>query len=193
MKEPQQLGRHSDYARGWTGFDSHQRQEIFFFAQGSRNFLGPDLRPVHRVLAAVSRRTKWHWPNAGYTLLGSHLRMSQTVPLCPPYVFIARVAVTLPLGLTFSWNKKVIRSTLFCDNMQRRVVVLYWCFGSTSRVPSSRDKNGVMDPRKKNSWSFNKGLIVCPETSVRNYHSTLHIIAEKRRSNHFLVPGESKT
>jgi hypothetical protein len=40
----------------------------------------------------------------------------------------------------------------------------------------------VLPPPKLTFWPLMMELIECPETSVRNYHCMLHIIAEERRS-----------
>jgi hypothetical protein len=53
---------------------------------------------------------------------------------------------------------------------QHRVVVLYRRFGTNRSVPSSR----VKKPNKM-------GPIHCPETSVKDYHSTLRSIPEEGR------------
>ena len=55
-----------------------------------------------------------------------------------------------------------MRSELFCDFTQRRMVVSYRRFGTTYR-----------------SHPLKMGPIGRPETSVRNYHSTLHKIPQK--------------
>jgi hypothetical protein len=62
----------------------------------------------------------------------------------------------------------LMRSTLFWDITQRRAVILYRRFGTKYR------------PRFQGSIS----LIGCPETSVKDYHSTLRNIPEERRPHY---------
>ena len=52
-------------------------------------------------------------------------------------------------------------------------------------VPSSKVNNSNLCWI---SWLLKMGPIGCPETSVRNYHSTLRNIPEERRSLFLLVP-----
>jgi hypothetical protein len=72
------------------------------------------------------------------------------------------------------WGKEtsVLRSALFGDFTQRRVVVSYRRFGKTYRSHSKWPNSPVKI-----------GQIGCPETSVRNYHSTLRKIPKERRSH----------
>jgi hypothetical protein len=51
-------------------------------------------------------------------------------------------------------------------------------FRNNVSVPSSRVKKS-----KKTAWPLKMGPIGCPETSVKDYHSELHNIAEERRFN----------
>jgi hypothetical protein len=60
-------------------------------------------------------------------------------------------------------------SALFSDVTQRRVVIPYRRLGTNYRS-------------ERTSWPLNMGPICCPETSVRNYHSTLRNIPEECRS-----------
>ena len=63
--------------------------------------------------------------------------------------------------------------------MQRREVILYRRFGTTYRfhLQGSRDSS---------SLTFKMGPIHCPETSVKDYHSTLRNIPEEQRSHTLL-------
>jgi hypothetical protein len=70
----------------------------------------------------------------------------------------------------------MMRSALFWDIMQRRVVILYRCFGT---IYGSHLQAGLLDPR---SWDW-----VCPETSVKDYHWTLRNIPEERRSHMYIL------
>jgi uncharacterized membrane protein YgcG len=65
-------------------------------------------------------------------------------------------------------------SVLFCDITQRRVVILYRRFGTTyqSHLQGSQT-----------SWSSKMGLIPCPETSEKDYHTALRNTPEERRSH----------
>jgi hypothetical protein len=64
-------------------------------------------------------------------------------------------------------------SAFFWDVTQRRMVIVYWRFGKTCR-------SGLVAPCKM-------GPIRCPETSVKDYHSTLRNIPEERRSHQHRV------
>jgi len=56
------------------------------------------------------------------------------------------------------------------------------------KLPTFRDNLLVRSSRVKKSisWTFSMGPIGCPETWVRNYHSTLRNMLEERRSE-FLI------
>jgi hypothetical protein len=71
-----------------------------------------------------------------------------------------------------------MRSTLFWDITQRRVVIGYRRFGTT--YPSHRQ--GWRSPRRTYFWPLKMGPIRCPETSVKYYQSPLCNIPEERRS-----------
>jgi hypothetical protein len=66
----------------------------------------------------------------------------------------------------------MLRSAFFWDVMQRRLVVCYRRFGTTSRCQLQRSSS----PR-----SLKIRTIGCPQTSVQNCHSTLRNIPEERR------------
>jgi hypothetical protein len=79
----------------------------------------------------------------------------------------------------------LMRSVLFWDITQRRVVIIYRCFGTTylSHLQGSRS------PRRKELLHFDfltleDGTIRCPETSVKDCYLTLCNIPEARRSHH---------
>jgi hypothetical protein len=67
-----------------------------------------------------------------------------------------------------------LRSALFWGVTQRRVVVLYWRFGTTYRS----NEGGLLH---WTSWLLKMGPRRCPETSVKDYHSTLRNTPEDRR------------
>ena len=69
-------------------------------------------------------------------------------------------------------------SALLWDIKQRRVAVSYRRFGTTywSLLQVSRS------PRRMDCLTLEDGTVGCPETLVRNYHSTLRNILEDRRS-----------
>jgi hypothetical protein len=74
------------------------------------------------------------------------------------------------------------------------ICVLLGCYAASSGnpLPKFRDNVSVPSSRVKKSgevvllhwisWPLKIGLIHCPETSVKDYHSTLHNTAEERRS-----------
>jgi hypothetical protein len=72
-----------------------------------------------------------------------------------------------PFCLRFGKYKycEKVRRALFGDITQRRVVILYRRFGTIYRF----------------HWSLKMGRIRCPETSVKDYQSTLRKIPEERR------------
>jgi hypothetical protein len=75
----------------------------------------------------------------------------------------------------------VVKFPPFWDITQRRVVILYACFGTTYRSQP--------ECYRLSSWisvPFKTELIGCPETSVHNYHSTLRNITEEHRYNNKL-------
>ena len=67
-----------------------------------------------------------------------------------------------------------IWSVLFCNVMQRRVVSLCRRFGTIC---------GSHLQESSWTWPLKTEPIGCPETSVRNYHSTLRNIPEEHRSH----------
>ena len=74
-----------------------------------------------------------------------------------------------------------VRSTFFRDVTQRRVVIPYLLFGTTYRS-HFQESIGERRNSSKTSCSLKMWPIGCPETSARNYHSTLRKIPEERRS-----------
>jgi hypothetical protein len=69
-----------------------------------------------------------------------------------------------------------MRSALFWGITQRRMVILYRSLGTTYR--SHRQGSCT-------SWPLKMGPIYCPETSVKDYHSTLRNTPEERRSHQY--------
>jgi hypothetical protein len=67
------------------------------------------------------------------------------------------------------------RSALFWHITQRRLVILYRRFGTT--YPSHLQ--GSRSPIR--SWPLKMGPIRCPETSAKDYHSTLRYTPGQRR------------
>jgi hypothetical protein len=65
-----------------------------------------------------------------------------------------------------------LRSALLWDITQRRVVIPHICFGKAHR-----------SHLQMTSWLLKMGPIVYPETSVRNYASTLRNIPQESRSH----------
>jgi hypothetical protein len=80
-----------------------------------------------------------------------------------------------------------MRSAFFWRITQRRMVILHWRLGTTYRSHIQESKS----PRRVySSWTFwplKMGPIRCPETSVKNYHSTLRNTPEERKSQSWLV------
>ena len=64
----------------------------------------------------------------------------------------------------------ILRSVLFWNITQNRVVIPYRRFRTTYRSCLQRSR---VKKSKKTSWLLKMGPIGCRETSVRNYHSTL--------------------
>jgi len=86
------------------------------------------------------------------------------------------------MSLLLRWMKNwKLRSALFWDVIQHRIVSPYWHFGTTcwSLLQGSRN------PLKM-------GPIGCPEISVVNNHSMLHNIAEVKFSSTFWQKPEIK-
>jgi hypothetical protein len=77
-----------------------------------------------------------------------------------------------------------VRSPLFWDLTQRRMVFLYRRFG-TSYSPVFKGKQF-----RKNwtVWPLKTGETGCPETSVLKYHSALRKIPEERWSDNTRIP-----
>jgi hypothetical protein len=68
-----------------------------------------------------------------------------------------------------------MRSALFWDFTQRRMIVCYRRFGTTYRPCHQVSRSRLLDP-----WRWDP--IGCPETSVTNYLSTLRKLPEEWRS-----------
>jgi hypothetical protein len=67
---------------------------------------------------------------------------------------------------------------------------LLGCYAASSgnHLPTFRDNVSVKSSRvKKTSCPFKMGPINCPETSVKNYHSTLRNVSEERRSQGMIL------
>jgi hypothetical protein len=69
-----------------------------------------------------------------------------------------------------------MRSELFWNNTQRRVVILYRRFGTTHRSHLQGSRSRIRKGPLK------MGPVGCLETSVQNYQSTLRNIPQERRS-----------
>ena len=85
------------------------------------------------------------------------------------------------ITIIFTSNNYVLRSALFWDITQRRVLNLYRRFGTTyrSHLQVSRSKRRKLYSRT--SWPVKMRQIGCPETSAQNYHSSLRNIPDKLR------------
>jgi hypothetical protein len=69
------------------------------------------------------------------------------------------------------------------DADQICALLRYYAASSGNRLPTFRDKVSVLSSRaRKTSWPLKMEQILCPETSVNDYHSTLRYIPEERRS-----------
>jgi hypothetical protein len=104
----------------------------------------------------------------GIGILSSSHGLKTTLFLSPEYL------------LTHT-NCNLLRSELFCDVTQRRVVILYRRFGTKyrSHLQGSRGPTRIFF---LDLWALKMGPIRCPETSVKDYHSTLRNTPEERRS-----------
>lgn len=100
--------------------------------------------------------------------------LSQTEPLPSPAAKYLRSTVTI---LTCH----SIRYALFWDVMYRRMVIPYWRFGTRYRSHLQESRSLSSCTPSCTSWPLNMGLIVCPETSARRYHSArrLGVISQK--------------
>jgi hypothetical protein len=83
------------------------------------------------------------------------------------------------------WHTSVVtrsfmRSTLFWDFTQRRNVVSYRCFGTTYRPHLQGTFLSVLTYRSHLQRSLKMDPIGYPETSTRNYHTTLRKIPKER-------------
>ena len=79
------------------------------------------------------------------------------------------------------WCVMYMRSALFWDITQRRLVILYQRFGTTYRSHLQGQ-----EVQKDNFLDF-LTFEGCPETSLQNYQSTLRNIPQERRSQcHFI-------
>jgi hypothetical protein len=78
----------------------------------------------------------------------------------------------------------LMRSSLFWDITQRRVVIFCRRFGTTygSHIQGSRSPKNV-SIFLRNSWPLKMGPIRYAETSVKYYDSTLRNISEEHRSH----------
>jgi hypothetical protein len=71
--------------------------------------------------------------------------------------------------------------------IEMRAVLGCYAASSGNGLPTFRDKASVPSSRSKKSnkwtsWPLEMGLIRCPESSVKGYHSTLHNTLEERRT-----------
>jgi len=67
----------------------------------------------------------------------------------------------------------------------------YYTTNSGNSLPTFRDNLSASSSRMKKSSSLKMRQIVCPETSVRNYHYSLRYKPEER-SSHLLRGGSLK-
>ena len=78
--------------------------------------------------------------------------------------------------LTKPRTPKYWKYAVFWGIMLRRVVIVYRRFGTTYR-------SHIQGSTSWTSWPLKMGPIRRPETSVKDYHSTLRNIPEERRSH----------
>jgi hypothetical protein len=81
-----------------------------------------------------------------------------------------------------------ITCALFWGVKQRLVAILYRRFGTTYRSHFQGSKS-VIKQLHCTSWPFKMGPIRRPETSVKDYHSTLLNTPEERRSHRDVRAG----
>jgi hypothetical protein len=72
------------------------------------------------------------------------------------------------------------QAAIFWDFKQRRMVASYRHFGTTYRPNLQGSFSWA-------AWPLKRGPIGCPETSARNYRSTLPKIPKERRSHYTLL------
>jgi hypothetical protein len=130
------------------------------------------------------------------------------------HMFSAYVGIITCLFLTNTWRphrpKDVVQETLHnmvnvewypwlqtSAAMAKRCAFLgFNAASSGERLPTFRNNVSVRSSRVKKfktstfswtSWPLNMGPIRCPETCVKDYHSTLCYITEERRSQSLVV------
>ena len=77
---------------------------------------------------------------------------------------------------------KYVRSAIIWDFTQRRVVIRYRRFGTTSRAHHQGSASSGNSMPMSRNLSVEMGLIGCPETSVRNCNETPREIPDKSGS-----------
>jgi hypothetical protein len=125
---------------------------------------------------------KWNATELHYTLSLSHkqatsLGLSHSTFLRNAWQFNPSMRCT---------DFHVMRSPLFWDIMRRRMVIVYRRFGKTyrSHLQGVKCRIGpIFTGQQSDSWPMKMGQIICPETSVNDYHSTLLNTPEERRSH----------
>jgi hypothetical protein len=75
-----------------------------------------------------------------------------------------------------------LRSALFWDITQCRMLVSYRCFGATYRSYLQGSSSSKRMRSSWTAWPLKMGPIGCPEMSTRNYHFTLRKISKECRS-----------
>jgi hypothetical protein len=80
-----------------------------------------------------------------------------------------------------------MRFAFFWVVTKRRVVIPYRRFRIVYQSHFQESRNPKSKQKSWTSWSLKMGRRSCPETSVRNYHSTLCNIPEERRSQTLLT------
>jgi hypothetical protein len=81
--------------------------------------------------------------------------------------------------------KKLLRSSLFLRFTKRRMVVSYRRFGTTYFEGSSKCVIWASSSSSWTAWPLKLEPPGCPDTSLRNYHSTLRKIPKERRCHIF--------
>jgi hypothetical protein len=73
----------------------------------------------------------------------------------------------------------------FRRDVEIRALLRYYAASNGNHLPTFRDNVSVSSSRSWTYWSFKMGQTSCPETSVKDYLSTLRNTLEERRSTNF--------
>jgi hypothetical protein len=131
---------------------------------------------VFLLNSQLSHSARCHIP--AESIIPNQLSPSSRVHVAKHFIYGVKISRVIS-----SFRVGVMRYSLFWAVTQRRLVVTYRRFG-TSSVPSPR----VNSTRGIILWPLEMGPIACLITSITHYHSTLCKSPEERRSREILVP-----